>query len=276
MKRINLLGVVMCCGVMAGLCGLAGAQPTDLKPKLPAMPTKEAIKDAVKTAQPEKKDAPATPAATPAGMPPEMTPEQKAEMDAWMKAGEPGDMHKWLARGVGTWDAVVKMTMPGEPSSESVGTMKVEMVLGGRYQQGHFKGDMMGMPFEGISTTGYNNITKMFEGSWMDSFSTAIMATKGAMEADKIVLKGEMMDPAKNKPIKERQVFSYPAPDKMLAEFYHEIDGKDVLVMTINYTKAKVGAESAKPAEKSAMDKAKEEAMKKAMEEMKKHAPTGK
>ncbi len=275
MKRINWLSMAMCCGVMAGMCGVASAQPTDLKPKLPAMPTKEALKDAVKTAQPEKKDAPATPAATPAGMPPEMTPEQKAEMDAWMKAGTPGDMHKWLARGVGTWDAVVKMTMPGEPSSESVGTMKVEMVLDGRYQQGHFKGDMMGMPFQGISTTGYNNITKMFEGSWMDSFSTAIMTTKGSMEGEKLVLKGEMMDPAKNKMIKERQVFSYPASDKMLAEFYHEIDGKDVLVMTISYTKAaKPAMETTKPVEKGAMDKAKEEAMKKAMEEMKKQVPT--
>lgn len=271
MKRINWLSMAMCCGVMAGMCGVASAQPTDLKPKLPAMPTKEALKDTLKTTQPEKKDAPATPA----GMPSEMTPEQKAEMDAWMKAGTPGDMHKWLARGVGTWDAVVKMTMPGEPSSESVGTMKVEMVLDGRYQQGHFKGDMMGMPFQGISTTGYNNITKMFEGSWMDSFSTAIMTTKGSMEGEKLVLKGEMMDPAKNKMIKERQVFSYPASDKMLAEFYHEIDGKDVLVMTISYTKAaKPAMETTKPVEKGAMDKAKEEAMKKAMEEMKKQVPT--
>ena len=39
--------------------------------------------------------------------------EQQAEMDAWMKAGTPGEMHNWPARGVGTWDAVVKMMMPG-------------------------------------------------------------------------------------------------------------------------------------------------------------------
>ncbi len=280
MKRTNWLSVAMCCGLMAGLCGVAAAQPADLKPakptmpSIPAMPGKDAIKDAVKGAQPEKKDA------APAGMP-EMTPAQKTEMEACMKAGEPGEMHIWLARGVGTWDAVVKMTMPGEPSSESVGTMKIEMVLGGRYQQGHFKGDMMGRPFEGIATTGYNNITKMFEGSWMDSMSTAIMTTKGSKEGDKLVLKGEMMDPVKNKPIKERQVFSYPAPDKMLAEFYHEIDGKDVQVMTINYTKSAKGMETTKPMDKGAMDKgamdkAKEEAMKKAMEEMQKKMPQGK
>lgn len=275
MKRTNWLSMAMCCGLIAGVCGVASAQPTDPKPAKPTMPTKDTIKDAVKGAQPEKKDV--TPGAPPAGAMPEMTPEQKAEMEAWMKAGTPGDMHAWLARGVGTWDAVVKMTMPGEPSSESVGTMKIEMILGGRYQQGHFKGDMMGMPFEGVATTGYNNVTKMFEGSWMDSFSTAIMTTKGGLEGDKLVLKGEMMDPAKNQMIKERQVFSYPGADKMLAEFYHEIDGKDVQVMTISYTKsaAKPG-EATKPAEKSAMDKAKEEAMKKAMEEMQKKVPAGK
>ena len=195
-----------------------------------------------------------------------------------MKAGTPGEMHTWLARGVGTWDAVVKMMMPGEPSSESVGTLKIEMILGGRYQHGHFKGDMMGMPFEGFATTGFNNLTKMFEGSWIDSMSTATMTTKGTLEGDKLILKGEMIDPVKNKPIKERQVMSCSGNDKMMAEFYHELDGKEVLVMSISYTRAatKPGMETTKPADKGAMDKAKEEAMKKAMEEAKKHLPTGK
>jgi hypothetical protein len=268
MKRMNLLGVLMCCGVMAGLCGVASAQPADLKPAkptVPAMPTKEAVKDAIKGAQPEKKDA------NPANA---MPAEKQAEMDAWMKAGEPGEMHKWLARGVGNWDATVKMTYPGEASTESVGTMKIEMIFGGRYQKGYFKGDMMGMPFEGFETTGYNNTTKMFEGTWMDSFSTATMTTKGTLESDKLVLKGEMMDPAKNQLVKERQVMSYSGNDKMVAEFYHELDGKDVLVMTINYTRsAATSGADAKPADKTAMEKAKEEAMKKAQEEMKKSLP---
>jgi hypothetical protein len=267
MNTMNWLKMVMCCGVMAGVCGVAGAQPVETKPAMPAMPSK----DAIKGVQPEKKDAPT------AAKPPEMPADKQAEMDAWMKASTPGDMHKWLARGAGTWDAVVKMMYPGEPSSESKGTMFIDMVLGGRYQAGLFKGDMMGMPFEGIATTGYNNMTKMFESTWIDSFTTATMFSKGTLDGDKLVMKGEMIDPTNGKTIKERQVCSYTGSDKMLSEFYHEIDGKDVLVMSISYTRsaAKPAAEP-KPADKSAMDQAKEEAMKKAMEEMKKAAPTGK
>ncbi len=279
MKRMNMLGVAMCCGVMAGLCGAAAGQPVELKPvqpTRPSMPGKDSMKDAMKGAQPERQDA--TPLTR---KPDEMPAEKKAEMEAYMKAAEPGEMHRMLGKLVGTWDATVKMMEPGEPSSQSVGTMTYEMVLGGRYQRGHFKGDMMGMPFEGFATTGYNNTTKMFESTWMDNFSTATMTTKGTMEGDKLMLTGEMTDPVKGKVQKEREVTTFMGNDKMLSEFYHEMDGKDVLVMTINYTRSMATpAGEMRPADKmndkDAMEKSREEAKKKAMEEMKKRMPTGK
>ena len=46
---------------------------------------------------------------------PDMTPEQQAEMEAYMKAGSPGEPHKALAEGVGTYDTKVKMWQSRAP-----------------------------------------------------------------------------------------------------------------------------------------------------------------
>src|SRR4051794_20357191 len=57
----------------------------------------------------------------------------KAIMDAYMKMATPGDAHKWIAKGEGTWDAKVTMFQPGQPPAESAGTMEAKMKLDGRW-----------------------------------------------------------------------------------------------------------------------------------------------
>lgn len=260
--RAKWMSVVLGCAAVLALSAGSIGQPTDPKTPPSKPPTAMPGKGTPETPKPQT---PAKNADQPAG--------DAAEQEAWMKAGTPGEMHTWLARGVGTWDAVVKMTMPNSPSEESTGTMKIEMVLGGRYQKGHFSGNMMGMDFEGVATTGYNNLTKMFEGTWMDSFSTATMTTKGQMEGDKLVMKGEMIDPVKNQPIKEKQVFSYMGNDKMTAEFFHEENGKEVPVMTITYTRSKADSMPRSDMDKRAIEKRMEEMKKKINDEAKRVTP---
>src|SRR5438309_1548624 len=65
-----------------------------------------------------------------------------AEME---KAAAPGPEHKALQDNVGNWTATSKMYMdPSKPPMESQGTEKVESVLGGRFIQVKFSGNMMG------------------------------------------------------------------------------------------------------------------------------------
>jgi hypothetical protein len=242
MKTSKLLVAMVCCG----LTGVAMAQ--DQKPKAPES-VKKAMQDAKEQMQPaDKKDAPA------------QTP--SADDMAWMKAGEPGEMHKWIAKSEGSWDATVKMMMPGMPPSESKATMTTMMVFGGRYAHSSFKGDFMGMPFEGVATLGFNNSTGKFEGTWMDSMSTATMYVSGTMDSatKAVTMSGEFMDPSKNKMVKQRQVTTWKNDNEFTDEFYHSVDGKESKVMEISYTRAKAAAK-----EKSAMDKAKED-----MEKLKK------
>ncbi len=264
MNRMNWLKITTCGALALSVSGAAMAQSADkdLVTAKPAQGKPEIVK--------------------PKETPPATAPTDKAvDPNAWEKAKTPGEMHARMAKEVGTWDAVVKMTMPNAPPEESHGTMKIEMVLGGRFQHARFEGLMMGTPFEGMGTTGFDNQTQTFQGSWVDSFSTSTMFLTGKLEGDKLVMTGEMRDPSSGKIIKEKQVISHVSDDKMVAAFSQDIEGLQVGVMTITYTRAAAKVEAPKPTVKEdaskAIDerkKAIEEQVKKAMEEAQK--PKGK
>jgi hypothetical protein len=56
------------------------------------------------------------------------------------------------------------------------------MILGGRFLKSHMKGTMMGMPFEGLSITGYDNFKKECVTMWIDNAGTGIYQTSGTMD----------------------------------------------------------------------------------------------
>ncbi len=114
--------------------------------------TDAATTDSPKTEQPVTKDA------APAAMP-----DSAAMMKAWMDFATPGAMHTWMAKTNGTWEAEVSNWMaPDAPPMKSKAINVQSSVLGGRYVIGKFTGTMMGQPFEGMSTMGYDNAKKLF------------------------------------------------------------------------------------------------------------------
>lgn len=204
-------------------------------------------------------------------------PAMDPDMMAWVKAGTPGDMHKWMDSLSGKWDCVVKSWMaPDAPPDESKGTMTNEMILGGRYMRSTFKGDMMGQPFDGLAMTAFNNTTGKFEGTWADSMSTGMMWMTGTYDTatKTMTMTGEMADPVTGKMKKSREVTRYPDANKHISQFFDVgPDGKETMVMEITYTRA---AGAAKPADK-AMDKADKAAkdMEKKMNDAAKNLPGG-
>jgi hypothetical protein len=120
------------------------------------------------------------------------------EMEAMMKAMSPGEPHKHLARQVGDWTYTSKMWMdPSAPAMESSGTMSAVSLHGGRYVESTWKGNFMGMPFEGRATDGYDNVGKMYVSSWIDNMSTGIMYSTGTCDAagKTCTHSGDMWDP---------------------------------------------------------------------------------
>ena len=92
----------------------------------------------------------------------------------------PGEGQKLLASMDGKWTTESSFWMEeNAPAQKSTGTCENKMILGGRYQQSTHKGDMSGMPFEGIGITGFDNIRKVFVNSWVDNMGTGIMYLEG-------------------------------------------------------------------------------------------------
>jgi hypothetical protein len=157
------------------------------------------------------------------------------EMEAMMKAMSPSENHKHLAWYAGDWTFTNRMWMdPSQPPAESSGTMKGEMILDGRFAQTHWKGNMMGMPFEGRGTDGYDNLSKQYVGSWTDNMSTGILYMTGTCEngGKKCDMKGNMIDPMTGKPSYLRNVTTWTDQNNFKIEMFGPgADGKEFKAM---------------------------------------------
>lgn len=164
-------------------------------------------------------------------------------MAAMMKAAQPGEQHKHLARMAGDWEYTSKMWMaPGQPPEESKGTMHGEAVMGGRYVQHHWKGSMAGMPFEGLGTEGYDNTTKQFISSWIDNMGTGIMFSKGSCDAAGKVctMTGDMPDPMGGGNMSTKMVITWSDNDHFKNEmFMKDPSGGEMKMMEISASRKK-------------------------------------
>lgn len=142
--------------------------------------------------------------------------------EAYMK---PGKEHEMIAKWNGNWTGEFTMWMspdPNVPPTKSAGSAKNRMALGGRYQISEHKGNMMGMPFEGMSILAYDNHKKVFISSWIDNMGTGIMTLEGPWdEATKtITLKGKMVDPSSAGEMQIREVFTIIDDNTQKMEFF--------------------------------------------------------
>lgn len=190
-------------------------------------------------AQDKGKDAKAKPASAPAGAP-AMDPEMMKKM---MEFATPGPEHKVLDALVGKWTHHVKwwMDAAGAPT-ESDGTSEAKWIMGGRYLQEDHKGNMGGMPFEGMGITGYDNMKKKYVGSWVDNMGTGITMMEGTWDAAKKTLSCtcEVPDATMTKYTTGRMVSTVAdANTHKMEMFVPDKSGKEFRCMEITYTRAK-------------------------------------
>jgi len=172
--------------------------------------------------------------------PPKMTPEQMAEMEAYMKAGTPGAPHKALAATAGAYDLKIKSWHePGGPAMEDTGTATRTMILGGRVLVEDVESSMMGMPYAGHGTMGYDNVTGKYWSTWTDSMSTGMMMSQGSCDAkNACTFTGSWNDPVKKAVVTARMTSRWTSPTTEVFEMYGPgRDGKEMKMMEINYTK---------------------------------------
>ncbi|RYG32008.1 MAG: DUF1579 domain-containing protein, partial [Chitinophagaceae bacterium] len=98
---------------------------------------------------------------------------------------------------------------------------------------------MMGMPFEGHSTLGYDNAKKTFVNTWIDNAGTGIMYLEGPYDAatKTITLTGKCVDPVAGtgKEMNVRQVIKEIDPKHHVMEMYGPgPDGKEFKMMEVH------------------------------------------
>jgi hypothetical protein len=164
----------------------------------------------------------------------------QAMMETYKKLATPGEPHRHLASLAGSWTTKTKSWMePDKPPMESTGACEEKILLDGRYLQQECTGEMMGQPFSGIGVTGYDNYTKKYVSTWMDSMGTGIFLMEGTASADgkTIALKGGHQDPIEGH-MKHRAIWKLVDNNSQTFELYGTgKNGKEAKMMEITYTR---------------------------------------
>jgi hypothetical protein len=163
-------------------------------------------------------------------------------MKIYQKVGTPGAPHKRLASLTGSWITKTKTWMePNKPPEESTGTCKQKMILDGRFLQQEYTGKMMGGTFKGINLIGYENHTKKYLSTWIDSMSTGIYFFEGTASPNgKTITQESRYDDPVRGPMKWRSVSRIVNADTMAYEMYITAKGgKEEKMMEMTLTRKK-------------------------------------
>ncbi|MBX7158040.1 MAG: DUF1579 domain-containing protein [Verrucomicrobiae bacterium] len=168
-----------------------------------------------------------------------------SKMEEMMKKaeemGKPGEGHQVLEPLIGDWEVEAKCWMnPGEAPQISKGSAKAMWIMGGRFVQEDFDGEMMGKPFHGMSLAGYDNMNQKYQSVWIDDMSTAIFTSEGtAGEEGKVLTFTSTMDcpmtGEKDLPVK--QVIRIISNDKHTFEMYDLRKTDNNKTMELTYTR---------------------------------------
>lgn len=151
-----------------------------------------------------------------------------AMQKAWEAYMTPGETHKMMAAEEGSWNNEMTFWMgEGGEATKATSTAEIKMILGGRYQEANYKGDMMGMPFEGRATIAYDNNTKEIVSTWIDNMGTGMMVMHGTYDDATKTIKslGTMVDPMTGKERKVREVYTIVDDNTRKMEMFETLEG---------------------------------------------------
>lgn len=163
--------------------------------------------------------------------------------DPTQNQGKPAKDQEWLKQLVGEWDIQFKIYMqPDQPPMESVGTDSVRTV-GDHWVVTETKTTMMGAPYTGIHSLGYDPLNKRFHGTWIDSFCGTLWVYKGTLNdaGDALTLETEgpsMQTP--NKTARYKEVMQITGKDsRTYTSSIETDDGKWMKIVAIEYRRKK-------------------------------------
>jgi hypothetical protein len=154
-------------------------------------------------------------------------------------SAQDSEIGKILRRDVGTWDAEVKMFADLAAPPEVTKGVETNFLVGPYWLISHFKGKIMGADFEGSSQTGYDQASKKFVGTWVDSMSPHPMKMEGTWDekTQTMTSTGTGKDPNGSE-AKHKMVLVYNKDGSRNFTMFGYINGAEVKMMEIKYTRA--------------------------------------
>ncbi len=152
---------------------------------------------------------------------------------------QPTAEHQQLKDHAGTWKVACKFYMePGQPPMETAATETIEMV-GEFWTLSKYQADMMGMPFVGRATLGFEPHAGRFVSTWIDSMTPALFTFTGEQKGDTIVMEGEGWSCMTNAVLKHRTTEKHVSKNERIFEMFATMpDGKEIKLMTNHYRRA--------------------------------------
>ncbi|HPF40582.1 MAG TPA: DUF1579 domain-containing protein [Phycisphaerae bacterium] len=169
-------------------------------------------------------------------------PQMDPAMLKMIEMGTPGREHALLQDMIGDWNAESTVDMGGGQMMTSKATSSNHWILDKRYVQQDYAGDMMGMPFTGMSLIGYDKYQKKYFASWIDSMSTMFYLSYGEYDAatKTFTFEGtgpDCQDPSGTKMCTMKNEVKIISKDKHVFTMSSMKDGKMVEGMKIVYTR---------------------------------------
>lgn len=135
----------------------------------------------------------------------------------WASLSQRGPSHKLLDMFVGDWNAQISFwSAPGADPQRSRGTSSIRWILGDRFLQEDFKGDVVGEQFQGMGLMGYDNAARQFKTVWIDSLNTALAVSYGKFLAERNAfdMASDVYDPLLGRTKTVRSMLAIESPDK--------------------------------------------------------------
>jgi hypothetical protein len=147
--------------------------------------------------------------------------------------------HEVLKQDVGAWDATMKVwPNPGAEPAISHAKETNELLPGGLWLVSRFEGEIAGMPFTGVGTTGYDPDERRYVGTWADTMSPHLMVMHGDYDAATKTMTGsaEVRSPETGQMVTLKEVGKYIDDDSRVFEMQMpNKDGKYWKFMEIEY-----------------------------------------
>lgn len=173
-----------------------------------------------------------------------MDPATMQAMMAWQAYATPGEEQAWLGAQAGTFVTNASFRMdPSAPWMESEGVVVRRMGMEGRFLVEEYTGTMMGMPFRGRGTTGWDNGRELFVTTWCDNMSTGIAQGIGHWNADRTKIDWEITqtDPMKKAPITTKAQWWWKPDGTLVFDSWMPTpSGEQFRAMRIEYMKPAV------------------------------------